>query len=194
MRELGISSATVVEWSSYCRDICLNWALKETSRLGGPGKIVEIDEAKFGKDRTVNGVLIKKGQWVFGGIERGSKKCFYIPVENRDAATLMPLIHQWIRPETTIISDCWKAYNKLNKEGYKHLTVNHKYYFVDPNTYAHTNNIERSWRDARRSVPQYGRKREHMAGYFAEFLFKRFHENIEDRLHHFLKAVSEVTF
>ena len=37
-------------------------------------------------------------------------------------------------PGTTIISDCWKSYNCLNNEGFQHLTVNHTYNFVDPDT------------------------------------------------------------
>jgi len=28
-------------------------------------------------------------------------------------------------PGTTILSDCWKAYNSLSVEGYLHETVNH---------------------------------------------------------------------
>ena len=32
------------------------------------------------------------------------------------------------------MSDCWKAYNCLNNKGYVHLTVNHSYNFVDPDT------------------------------------------------------------
>lgn len=47
------------------------------------------------------------GQWVFGGIERGTNRCFLIPVERRD--TLLKIIEEWILPGTTVISDCWKV-------------------------------------------------------------------------------------
>lgn len=57
-------------------------------------------------------------------------------------------------------------------EGYIHLTVNHSYNFVDPDTKAHTQNIERAWRDTYGNIPRYG-TRKHYAGYIAEFLFKR---------------------
>ena len=53
------------------------------------------------------------GQWVFGGVERGSGKCFLVPVKKRNAATLLPLIHEYILPGTTIYSDKWAAYNKI---------------------------------------------------------------------------------
>ena len=40
-------------------------------------KVVEIEEAKFGKRKHNKGRLLA-GQWIVGGIERGDKtKCFY---------------------------------------------------------------------------------------------------------------------
>ena len=50
------------------------------------------------------------------------------------------LVH--VLPGTTVISDCWKAYDCLSEEGYHHLSVNHSLNFVDPDTGAHTNTIE----------------------------------------------------
>lgn len=72
--------------------------------VGGPGCTVEIDESKFGKRKYHKGHHVE-GQWVFGGICRESGLCFMVPVQKRDSVTLMPLIKQWIRPKTTIISD-----------------------------------------------------------------------------------------
>lgn len=71
------------------------------------------------------------------------------------------------------MSDCFKAYGCLQSEGYKHATVNHLYNFVDPDSGAHTQNIERAWRDTRGNIPRYGTRTKHYAGYLAEFLFKR---------------------
>jgi len=57
-----------------------------------------------------------------------------VPVQDRTEDTLLACIKKWIMPGTTIISDCWKSYNCLNSEGFQHLTVNHTYNFVDPDT------------------------------------------------------------
>ena len=65
--------------------------------ISGPGVEVEIDESKFGK-RKYNRGRVVDGHWVFGGIERGSGKCFLVEVEKRDAATLLPSISQHVRP------------------------------------------------------------------------------------------------
>jgi hypothetical protein len=55
----------------------------------------------------------RKGKWVFGGVERGTNRCFLVPVLNRRASTLLPLIKHFILPGTTILSDCWLAYKNL---------------------------------------------------------------------------------
>lgn len=157
--------------------------------IGGKGKVVEIDEAKFGKRKYHRGRLIE-GQWIFGGFERQSKKTFYIPVPARNAEILTTVILQWILPGTTIISDCWKAYSKLGVDfPFQHLTVNHSLNFVDPETGAHTQNIERSWRDARGLIPRYGRRESNFAGYLAEYQFKKCVDT-QARLHEFLKTAA----
>ena len=83
-------------------------------------------------------------QWVFGGIERGSKKVFLVKVEKRDRDTLMALIKKHIKIGTHIISDTHRAYNKIKDiPGYTHSTVNHRKHFVDeedPNV--HIQNME----------------------------------------------------
>jgi len=88
--------------------------------LGGEGSIVEIDEAKIGKQKFQKGRLVT-GQWIFGGYERESKKLFIECVPDRSAETLLAIIKKWIKPGTTIMSDCWKAYNCLQAEGYHTL-------------------------------------------------------------------------
>ena len=75
--------------------------------MGGPNKIVEIDEAKFGKRKYNRGRRIP-GVWVFGAIERDiiATKCVLITVQNRSKKTLIEEIKKHILPGTTIISDC----------------------------------------------------------------------------------------
>jgi len=152
---------------------------------------VEIDEAKFGRRKFNTGRLID-GTWVFGGFERGSKKCFLVPVVSLGSDVLLEVIKKWILPGTTIISDCWKAYDCLGNEGYTHLNVNHSVNFVDPTTGAHTQNIERVWREVRGGVPRFGRKTLHFAGYLAEFLFKRKYSVYTERIHAFFQMVGEL--
>ena len=132
------------------------------------------------------------GQWVFGGICRDTREFFMVPVDKRDSHTLLKCIKDYIEPGSTIISDCWKAYDCLGKEGYNHLTVNHSVNFVDPVTGAHTNTIERTWRDAKALVPKYGRKKCVFVGYLVVAYFKLVISDPAKRLHHFLLAAADL--
>ena len=116
---------------------------KDSAKTGAPGKIVEIDESEFGKRKYHKGRR-KDGIWVFGGIERDSRNCFLSSVEDRNAETLVPIIKEHVLG-TTIISDCWKAYSRLEEEGYVHQTNNHSKEFLNKETGTDTNTIESTW-------------------------------------------------
>ena len=148
---------------------------------------MEIDESKFGKRKYHRGHHVE-GQWVFGGYERGSGQVFMVAVEERGRDTLLPIIKEWIEPGTTIISDYWKAYDCLNDNGYRHLKVNHSLCFEDPDTGAHTNAIESSWRAAKASWSSSGRIKKHIPGNLARYMFmKRCKELQLDRTKEFLR-------
>jgi len=94
---------------------------------------------------------------VFGGVERESGRTFLVPVPDRTADTLVAIIRDWIEPRTTVISDIWAAFHNLESEGFTHRTVNHSIHFVDPDTGAHTNTIESTWRAVKVFLGQYNR-------------------------------------
>ena len=129
--------------------ICQYLLTANNSMIGGPNKIVEIDESKFGKMKYNRGAR-REGTWVVGGTERGSGKCFLVscPNNKRDAATLLPLIRNHVAPGTTIFTDQCSSYNTL-QQSHPHMTVNHSLYFVDPNTGVHINQCEGSWKHAK---------------------------------------------
>jgi hypothetical protein len=67
-------------------------------KLGGPGKIVEIDESLFAKVKHNRGRDLRRKQvWVFGMIERGTRKCIFMVLAKRDAAN-------YYQPEIEIAS------------------------------------------------------------------------------------------
>ena len=128
--ELGLAESTGVDWDSFCREVCEITLLENGEKLAENGKVVQIDESRFGKRKYHRGHHVE-GQWVFGGIEQDSRKWFLVAVEKRDEQTLLPIIQKWIEPGTIIVSDCWKAYSKLETHGYEHRTVNHSREFVN---------------------------------------------------------------
>jgi hypothetical protein len=56
------------------------------------GKIVEIDESKFGKRKYHRGAR-REGQWMFGGVEQGNVEHMFLEVVlDRTKETLIALI------------------------------------------------------------------------------------------------------
>ena len=102
----------------------------------------------------------QKTVWIFGLYERPDEiekqaqkkgRVLFFVVPKRDAVNLLNIIYEFVKPGTTIISDCWKAYSRIDKLGkeYKHMIVNHDLHFVDPKTGAYTNAIESIWCSAK---------------------------------------------
>ncbi|KAH7826454.1 putative Uncharacterized transposase-like protein [Monocercomonoides exilis] len=150
------------------------WNSKQI-HIGGKGKIVEIDEAVWRRRKNRRGRR-KEQILLFGGVERldGGKAGprFMMIVPNRTKETLLPIILEYIKPETIIMSDEWKAYECLNTYGYEHRTVCHKRNFVDPVTKACTNTIEGLWGTLRKAFPPYGVRKSSIADHLAMVLVK----------------------
>ena len=178
-----------MDWDLFCRELCEVTLFENREKLGGPGKVVQIDESKIGKRKYHRGHVVE-GQWVFGGIEEESRKCFIVCVDDRSEATLLKHTQDWIEPGTVIVSDCWKAYVNLDKYGYTHKTVNHSVEFVSSEGYD-TNKQEGHWRQMKVSLPTHGRKKEHYSSYLADFIW-RYVNRGNDLFKIFLKDVARV--
>ena len=131
IQQTGHSARTIVDCYNYHRDVCTQWFLDNPVQVG-VGKVVEINNQKFSRSKYNCG-RCRLGHWGFGGIERGSN-VLAVEVANRSAATLLPIIQQFVMPRhNSYISD------ESNK------TVNHSINFVEPTTGAHTQTIESTW-------------------------------------------------
>lgn len=177
-KQLHINANTAVDWDMFCRETCEVTIQKKSEKIGGEGKVVQIDESKVGKRKYHRGHRVE-GQWVFGGIEEDSRRCFLVAVEDRSEATLLPITKDWIEPGTLIVSDCWKSYHNLNKHGYSHQTVNHSKEFVNKDGY-NTNKMEGHWRHMKVSLPVFGTRKDMYSSYLAEFIWR--HVNKEKDL------------
>ena len=175
MRELSVASHTVVDWRQFMRDVAVTYFMNHPEQLGGPGVVVEIDESLFCR-RKNNVGRMRQEMWVMGGYEQARRRGFLVRVDRRDAATLLPIIQQWVAPGSIIWSDMWAAYNQLPQlpnMAYQHGTVNHTLHFVDPNTGVTTNRVEAMWSRAKDKFKA-GRgptNREMVADYLAEFMW-----------------------
>lgn len=132
------------------------------------------DKSLFTKRKNNAGQVLPQ-QWIFGGICRETKECFLVEVPNRNAATLLAAIQENIAEGTTIYSDSWRGYKtrELEAAGFEHFKVNHHYNFVDPETGAHTQTVERMWGSAKwRNKKHRGTDRQFLKSYLAEFMWR----------------------
>ena len=191
MHKTGHSTNTIVDWYNFHRDVCAQYFIDHPLQIGGAGKVVEIDESKFGR-RKYNRGRYQEGHWVFGGIEKGSVKAFMVEVDDRSAATRLPIIQQYILPGTTVLSDESRSYSCVPSLEMSHQTVNHSIHFVDPSTGAHTQGIESTWAATKRMMRKkgvMGTSNSLYPTYLQEFLWRRKFE--EDTFNTILDHIAE---
>ena len=176
--ELDIAEHTSVDWYNFCREICEQILILDDQPIGGEGCTVEIDESKYGKRKHHRGRRVD-GAWVLGGICRETNHCFMVIVEDRSAATMVPIINKFVANKTTINTDGWASYRGLSDQGkeYFHRVVNHSIEFVcteeGPNFGCHTNKIESTWRASKRDLPTSGTQKQLLQSYLWTYCVKK---------------------
>ena len=160
--DLEVSQATVSFWYSKL-DSIVAWRKNsfEIGKIGGDGMIVELDECLAVKRKYHRGRILRNQVWIFGGVERGNAKRYFIEVvENRRRSTLLDVIRRRVNANSIIMTDLWKGYENMTvflfEENFLHYTVNHSRNFVDPLTGAHTQSIEGFWSVYKRVVRRRG--------------------------------------
>ncbi len=178
------SDATIARRYAECREVCITaLELRKLSdgKIGGEGRVVEIDECKIGR-RKFNKERIVDGSWILGMIDLdGGYRLEICPDNKRDKTTLRDLITKNVADGSTIMTDCWKGYEGLNDIGIQQLTVNHSYHYVDPDTWANTQTIESTWRPLRRRLSRGRITKDKMASHPCEFMWRKdIKENNQD--------------
>lgn len=157
--DINVDRDSVSKWCCFLREVICCYVVENNTRIGGfdsngCSKVVEIDESLFFSRKYNRGRLIN-GQWYVGGVERGSKNCFIVGVENRNTATMVRVISENVLPGTKVITDNWRAYGRALSEigSMEHNTINHSICFVDPlNPEVHTQTIESLWSQTKKFV------------------------------------------
>ena len=200
---------TVIKWYKFCREVVTEWFWNpiNTPKLGGFGKIVEMDESYFpGKPKFNRGRRLGEDakssweddeKWVFAMTERDSLDAVAVQVpSNRSRKDLLPHIDNHCLAGSIFCSDGWKAYNQLkehlNLEDVLHYSVNHSENYVDPETGAHTQTVEGFWRQLKSFLPTFGLKPKYLRLYLGNFLWYRYCKQRKlDMFLHILKCISE---
>jgi transposase len=116
-------------------------AIKFDGESDGIHDTIEIDESVFGKKRKYNRGTPFNRQWVFGIVQRSSRKTYFVPVESRSKEVLLTIIKNRIEKGAIIHHDDWSAYRNLSQSDYKDDVVVHTREFKSASG-ACTNTIE----------------------------------------------------
>lgn len=147
---LNLSKKTICEWTNFIREVC-SWKLMQLDqKIGGIGKVIQVDESLIYKAKYwIGHALSSRQKWIVGFYDLENKIGFSRFIENRTFETLLRMIESHIYPGSIIHTDCWSGYNGIStinvNPPFIHQTVNHSQNFVDPNTGCHTNNVEAYW-------------------------------------------------
>src|SRR5271156_4236966 len=169
---LEVSENTLVDWGAFLRETISHYYLISPQLLGSP-HAVQIDESLFGGKRKYHRGSHHRhiNSWVFGIVEENTNRCVLWRVKHRNKDTLTQIISENVRPNSTIKSDEWGAYNSLGKDGYQHLTVNHSLSFVSKSG-IHTQLMESVWSQVKSGLKvKRGTSKNHLAGYLDLYSF-----------------------
>lgn len=144
--------------------------------------VVEGDETYYGgaKRGSQRGRGAENKSPIFGLIERQGK-VICKAVENVKTKTVMPLIRKYVEVGTSMMTDEYGIYNTLEKNGYKHETVNHghkEYVRGD----AHTNTIEGYWSHLKKGLDAIyiHVSKKHLQKYCDEYAYRYNSRDIDD--------------
>lgn len=185
---LKLATQTVVERTSYCREVFVDWMYQyQRNKIGGEGYTVEMDESKISK-RKYNGA--RRGKWVVTGICRETKDIFVVPVLIKSKEIILQIIREKILPGSSIITDIWQAGQTdsyLSDPDFKLLKCAHKLNYIVPDKEPYNF----SWHEVHSGKPRFGSRKVHREEYMAEYLFKAKYQHLE-RVHEYLIAASKM--
>ncbi|KFD67368.1 hypothetical protein M514_05249, partial [Trichuris suis] len=101
-KHLRLDNSVTVRWNRHLRAVAAQAVGEVSHPIGGPSKTIELDETLFCRRKFNRGRQYGRRQWVFGGTCRETGESFVELVENRSAATLLPIVLRHVRPGTTI--------------------------------------------------------------------------------------------
>lgn len=134
-------------------------------------RTVEADETYVGgkgKKGGKRGRGVKNKKIVFGMVQRNGTAYAKV-VANCGSEQLHPIIRKKLRRKSTLVTDQWTGYNKLDAR-YRHKIIPHK---VGRIGRYHTNTIESFWNGLKHTIKTYyGVSKKHLQKYVDEVVFK----------------------
>lgn len=212
---LGVCNSTAQRHKRKIHKACNLWQVTQMDPIGGTyptraPKIVEVDETLVVKHKKVNGREREyQALWLVGGVERYTDKCFVVPladfttsksgkekvkVAERNKENLVEIVEKHVKRGSTVMTDGWRSYQRLDKRGYNHRRVIHEKWFVTPNKpYIHTQKVERFWGDLKEWIKRRGMVPKHLESYVSRYMWIRnLRKSPGTELHQLMKLLAGV--
>jgi transposase-like protein len=161
---------TIARWYRRYRRVVAG-ASRASVQVGGPGRIVQVDEALIHGRRKYGVGRVNTQVWVLGVIDDEGRMRLGV-VRDRGRCTLLRHLRRWIRPGSEVHTDGWRAYRGLERLGFTHRVVNHRERFVALDE-THTQRIEAQWRSVRRVFSRGGIRALGVPARLREWLWRR---------------------
>ena len=113
---------------------------------------IEADESYFGgtwKGKRGRSVVGKVA--VFGLLKRNGK-VYTVVVPNAQSATLLSIIWEKVKPDSTVYTDTFRSYDVLDVSEFSHFRINHSTHFAE--NHNHINGIGNFWNQGKTPFTQ----------------------------------------
>ena len=149
-RDPGVNRKTVLSHYTRLRTVLLKECEQESEPMTGE---VEVDESYFGGYRKGTRGRGAAGKIpVFGLLKRKGAVRVVFP-SRMDKKTLQREIKDHVVPQSWVYSDGYRAYDKLDLEGFHHVRIDHSLTLGEGRS--HINGIENFWGFAKRRLKMY---------------------------------------
>lgn len=115
------------------------------NKLGGPGKIVQIDETMLNfkcKSHRGRSSSNRTDSLCIVEVSERITKAFAVVIPDKRATTLLPIICRQVAANSVIYTDEHRSYTGLSSLNFEHSSVCHKYEFVNNVTGVNTQAVE----------------------------------------------------
>jgi transposase len=183
---IAVNRNTATKFYHKLRKIIAEKVEEEASLLEGE---IEVDEAYFGGRRKGQRGRGAAGKVPVFGLLKRKGRVYTRVISDTKSATLMPIIHQKIVPDSIVYTDAYRSYNALDVSSFKHERINHSKLFAD--NHNHINGIENFWNQAKRHLRKFnGIPKNHFYLYIKECEW-RFNFGSPQKL---LKTLKQLTY
>lgn len=145
LRTIAINKTTYLKVTKMIIEkIKMKTTLNHT-KLGGVGQTINVDETMLNykcKSHRGRSPGNRTDALCIVELDNHITRAFACVIPNKKKETLIPLIIENVELGSIIHTDELKSYLSLRSEGFQHLTVCHKYRFVDGLTGAQTQAVE----------------------------------------------------